>query len=58
LSWDREEANALVDGEDHSTEAREPTPPPQDGARAERMLEEATLVGGMYFADINTCRVE
>jgi hypothetical protein len=50
--------SAPADGEDHSADAREPTPPRQAESRAEAMLEEATIVEGMDPADLSTCRVE
>jgi hypothetical protein len=47
LSWDGGEANTPADGEDHSVEVREPTPPPQVDAVVEPVIVEATLVEGM-----------
>lgn len=52
------ETSALVDGEGRSTELQERTPLPQAEAGAGPMLEEATLIEGMYPTDLSTCRVE
>jgi hypothetical protein len=54
LSWDGGETSTPADGEDRSAEAREPMPPPQVDALVETILEEATLVEGMFPAPMDS----
>jgi hypothetical protein len=52
LSWDGDDTSTPAGGDDGPLEVREPTPLPQTEVAVEATLEEATLVEGMYTAQL------